>query len=121
MSRKPSFPELAHFAHRFTISTRGRLERSFVNALRGRRYGSAKCLRIAVGDATRELQAAGLSDQAVLDVLAAYIEETGHACGANRPSLLSNELPCVAVRAHVLSLATAALHPSRSVLTAVPV
>jgi hypothetical protein len=111
MSPKHRLPELARFAHRFTAGTRARLERSFVKALRGQRYGTAKSLQSAVGDATRELQAAGLVDQAVLDVLGAFVEDTGHACGANRPSLISGELPCVAVRAHVLRLATAVLHP----------
>jgi hypothetical protein len=115
MSKRPTFPELVHFAHRFTMSTRARLERSFVSSLRGRRYGTAKLLQDAVGDATHELQAAGLSDQAVLDVLGRFVEDTGHACGANRPSLISGELPWVAVRAQVWRLASAELHPSRPV------
>lgn len=101
------------------MGTRGRLERSFVGALRGQRYRSPKSLLAAVGDATRELQASGLADQAVLDVLGAFVEDTGRACGADRPSLISGELRWVAVRTHVLELASAALHASRPVLAAV--
>ena len=111
MSPKHRLPEFVRFANRFTMSTRARLERSFVNALRGRRYITAKSLQNAVGDATRELQAAGLADQAVLDLLGELVEDAGHACGANRPSLISGELPWMAVRTRVLRLATAALRP----------
>ena len=109
MSARYRFPEVVHFEHRFTTSTGGRLERSFVRAMRGPRGSSVMSLRNAVGDATRELQAAGLADDAVLDVLGALVEDTGRACGADRLSLISGELQWLPVRVHVLKLASAAL------------
>lgn len=110
MSAKYRFPDTVHFSHRFTMSTGGRLERSLVRALRGPRGSSVLSLRNAVGDATRELRAAGLTDQAVLDVLGGLVEDTGRACGADRLSLISGELQWLPVRAQVLKLANAALH-----------
>ena len=109
MSAKYRFPDSVHFAHRFTMSTGGRLERSFVRALRGPRGSSVILLRNAVSDATRELQADGLSDQAVLDVLGGLVEDTGRACGADRLSLITGELLWAPVLALVLKLARAAL------------
>lgn len=113
-----SFPHLLHFAHRFTVSTGRRLERALVRALVGRQV-SIEPLRGPVGDATRELRAAGLGDQAVLDVLGALVEDTGRACGADRLSLISGEMRWMPVRARVLGLASAALHAEAYVTTAI--
>ena len=111
MSRNARLPEFLQFAHRFTLSTRGRLERSFVVALQDRWRSSPIPLRKAVRDATHELQAAGLGDQAVLDVLGTFVEEAGRAVGADRLSLISGEPRWVPVRAQVLALARGVLQP----------
>jgi hypothetical protein len=104
------FPEVARRLDRFTLSTRSRLTRSLVRALRGRRPDARLPLREAVDDACHELQMAGLDDQTIKEFLAALVEETGRACGADRPSLMSGELRWMPIRARVLDLATAALH-----------
>ncbi len=111
MMQVAHLPRLLHVAHRISEGTRRRLERSFIHALRGHRHTSAEALRTAVGDASLELQAAGLGDQAVLDVLSALVEDTGRACGADRPSLISGEMRWVPVRDRVLQLAREALDP----------
>lgn len=103
------FPELARRLSRFTMSTRQRLSRSLVGELRGRRNSARTTLVDAVGDACRELRDAGLNDDAIKEFFGALVEETGRACGADRPSLLSGDLRWMPVRAHVLDLVTAAL------------
>lgn len=113
-----NFPHLLHFAHRFTVSTGRRLERVFIRALVGRQV-SVESLRGPVGDATRELRAAGLADQAVLDVLGELVEDTGRACGADRLSLISGEMRWMPLRAKVLGLASVTLRPDVYVATAV--
>jgi len=103
------FPELARRLNRFTMSTRQRLSRSLVGELRGRR--SARTTLVdAVGDACRELRDAGLNDEAIKEFFGALVEETGRACGADRPSLLSGDLRWMPVRTHVLDLVNAALY-----------
>jgi hypothetical protein len=106
------FPELARRLDRFTLSTRSRLTRSLVRALRGRRPDARLPLQEAVDDACHELRMAGLDDQTIKEFLAALVEETGRACGADRPSLMSGELRWMPIRARVLDLATAALRVS---------
>ena len=103
------FPELARRLNRFTMSTRSRLTRALVRALRGRRPDARLPLDAAIGDACHELQLAGLEDDAIKEFLAALVEETGRACGADRPSLVSGELRWMPVRARVLGLVTEAL------------
>ena len=103
------FPELARRLDSFTLSTRSRLTRSLVRTLRGRRPDARLPLNEAVDDACRELQVAGLDDVTIKEFLAALVEETGRACGADRPSLMSGELRWMPVRARVLDLANAAL------------
>ena len=104
------FPELARRLDRFTMSTRKRLTRSLVHALRGRRHDARTPLEEAVGDGCRELRVAGLDDQAIMKFFGALVEETGRACGADRPSLVSGELRWMPVRARVLDLVSAALY-----------
>ena len=101
-------PELARFTERFTVSTRGRLGRALIHVLRGRRHASAP-LGVAVGDASHELQAAGLDDHAVLTYLGALVENAGRDCGANRRSLMSGQFRWEPVRARVLEFASIAL------------
>jgi hypothetical protein len=103
------FPELARRLNRFTLSTRQRLSRSLVDALRGRRNSARTILDDAVGDGCRELRTAGLNDQTIKEFFGALVEETGRACGADRPSLLSGDLRWMPVRARVLDLVNAAL------------
>src|SRR5437868_4504582 len=100
-----NFPELLSSTRRFTMSTRGRLERALVNALQGHRHGSAIPLQQAVVDATNELRTEGLNDGAVLSVLGLLVEDAGRACGADRPSLMSGEPRWLPVRTRVLALA----------------
>ena len=104
-----NYPELARFTERFTLSTRGRLGRALVHALHGRRHTSSAQLDVAVGDASHELQAAGLDDHAVLTYLGALVENAGRDCGANRRSLMSGEFRWEPVRARVLEFASIAL------------
>jgi hypothetical protein len=104
------FPELARRLDRFTLSTRQRLSRALVDALRGRRHNARTTLNDAVGDGCRELRAAGLDDASIKEFFGALVEETGRACGADRPSLLSGELRWMPVRTRVLDLVNAALH-----------
>jgi hypothetical protein len=104
-----NYPELARSTERFTVSTRGRLTRALVHALRGCRHDSRTSLHDAVGDASHELQAAGLNDHAVLNYWDALVENTARACGANRRSLMSGELRWEPVRARVLEFASIAL------------
>ena len=68
-----------------------------------------KSLHEAVGHACRELRADGMTDQAILELVGTLVEETGRACGADRPSLLSGELRWVSVHARVLDLANGVL------------
>ena len=103
------FPELARRLDHFTLRTRSRLSRSLVRALRGRRPDARLPLDEAVDDACHELQVAGLDAPTIKAFLAALVEETGRACGADRPSLMSGEPRWMPVRARVLDLANAAL------------
>ena len=104
------FPELARRLDSFTLSTRSRLSRSLVRALRGRRPDARLPLDEAVRDACRELRSAGLQDRSIKEFLGALVEETGRACGADRPSLVSGELRWMPVQARVLALVDNALH-----------
>ena len=103
-----NFPALAGRLDRFSSGTRKRLSRSLVHALRGRRH-DARTLTEAIDAATHELRFAGLDDDAIEEFLGALVEETGRACGADRPSLVSGELRWVPVRARVLDLVRTAL------------
>jgi hypothetical protein len=107
-----ALPDLARRLDRFTMSTRQRLARSLVDALRGRRNNPRRTLDAAVGDGCRELRDAGLEDESIKAFFGALVEETGRACGADRPSLLSGELRWMPVRTRVLELVTAALSAS---------
>jgi hypothetical protein len=102
------FPELMSAPHRFTASLHARLQRAIVHALRGR-SGFNISLRLAVSDACRELRAAGWTDQAALDALSVTVEDTGRACGADQPSLLSGEPRWLPTRAKVLAHAALVL------------
>ncbi len=102
-------PELSRRLDGFSSDTRKRLSWSLVHALRGRRRDARAPLDDAVIDGCRELRAAGMNDQAILEFFGALVEETGRACGADRPSLVSGELRWVPVRARVLELVSAAL------------
>jgi len=104
-----SLPHLSVLAERLTRSTRGRLGRALVDALRGRSHSCRRQLDDAVGDASRELRSGGLDDPAVFAFLGAVVEDTGRACGADRPSLISGQLRWVPVRARVLEAAAFAL------------
>jgi len=103
-------PELARRLDRFSMSTRQRLSRALVDALRGRRHTARASLDDAVRDGCRELRAAGLDDRGIKEFFGALVEETGRACGADRPSLLSGELRWMPVRARVLDLVNATLY-----------
>ena len=107
-----NYPELAGSTDQFSLSTRGRLGRALVHALRGRAHDRRSPLDLAVNDASREMQAAGLKDQAILTYFGNLVENTGRACGADRPSLMSGELRWVPVRARVLEFARIALGSS---------
>src|SRR5256885_844016 len=110
-----AFPELSRRLDHFTVNTRMRLSRSLVHALRGRKHESRSPLRVAVADGCNELRVAGFDDHAIMEFLGGLVEETGRACGADRPSLISGELRWEPIRARVLDLATAALEvPARS-------
>jgi hypothetical protein len=102
------FPDLLTTPHRFSTALHGRLRRALVRALQGR-HGAIIPLRLAVSDACRELRAAGWADQAALDALGVLVEDTGRACGADQPSLLSGELRWYPIRAKVLAHATLVL------------
>ena len=110
------FPDLMVAPHRFTTGLHGRLQRAIVHALRGR-HGANIPLRLAVSDACRELRAAGWTDQAALDALGVMVEDTGRACGADQPSLLSGELRWYPIRAKVLAHATLVLAEPAVALT----
>lgn len=99
------FPQLADHRRRFTHSTHMRFGRALVDALRGQKRASSNQLEAAVGDASQELRLAGLDDAAVLALLGQIVEDTGRACGADRPSLLTGELRWVPVRRRVLTAA----------------
>jgi hypothetical protein len=111
-----AFPELDSFLNRFTTSTRLRLSRWLVKALRRRKHDSGSSLDGAVVDACHELQAQGLLDQAILEFFSDLVEETGRACGADRPSLVSGEPRWMPIRAYVLEVATTALSNSLSLV-----
>ena len=66
-------------------------------------------LDAAVREASRELQAEGLNDGAILVFFGRLVEDAGRACGADRPSLISGELAWVPVRTRVLGFARTAL------------
>jgi hypothetical protein len=104
-----SFPELAALTHRFTIRTSNRLARALVRSLRSHGHEFRRPLHDAVRKASHELQAAGLDDRAILTFFGGLVEDTGRACGADRPSLLSGELRWVPVRTVVLEVARSAL------------
>jgi hypothetical protein len=114
-----SFPELAALTHRFTVKTRSQLARSLVRALRNHGHEFRRPLHDAVRKASHELQAAGLDDRAILMFFGGLVEDTGRACGADRPSLLSGELRWVPVRTRVLEFARSALgipiHPAAGI------
>ena len=101
------FPELARRLDRLSMSTRKRLSRALVRELRGRRHDTRAPLNGAVSDGCRELRASGVDDRGIEEFFGALVEETGRACGADRPSLLSGELRWMPVRARVLELVTA--------------
>ncbi len=104
-----AFPELALRLDRFTASTRASLSRALVRALRGHRHDSPATLNEAVRAGCRELRVAGTDDEALIEFFAVLVEETGRACGADRPSLMSGEPRWVPVRARVLELVGNAL------------
>ena len=103
------FPELARRLNRFSLATRKRLSRSLVRALQGRRPASGVQLSDAVADGCRELRSAGADDRTIKELFSLLVEETGRACGADRPSLMSGELRWMPVRARVLDLVDASL------------
>lgn len=103
------YPEVVQLTRRFTAGTSGRLTRALLRVLRGHSYQSAASLHLAVRDASRELRVEGLGDHAVLTTLGLLVEETGRACGADRPSLVSGELRWMQVRTRVLELASGVL------------
>jgi hypothetical protein len=109
-----AFPELALRLGHFTAGTRGRLARSLIHALRGRRPVSRLALNEAVVEGCRELRATGLSDPDIMTFFGALVEEAGLACGADRPSLMSGQVRWVPIRAHVLELVRDALDASSS-------
>jgi hypothetical protein len=104
-----AFPELALRLDRFTVSTRASLSRALVRALQGHRRDSPSTLNDAVRAGCRELRVAGADDQAIMEFFAGLVEDTGRACGADRPSLMSGEPRWVPVRARVLELVGDAL------------
>jgi hypothetical protein len=110
------FPQLAYIAAHLTINTNKRLGNALVHALRSRAHASSRQLDIAVADASRELRANGLDDPRILAFLGDVVEDTGRACGADRPSLLTGELRWAPVHRRVLESARSAL--STSVLPA---
>ena len=95
-----------------TVSTNGRLFRSLARVLRGQRHAPRRQLDDAVADASRELRSAGFADLLVLATLGAIVEDTGRACGADRPSLMTGELRWQPVQARVLEAARLALAAS---------
>ena len=104
-----SFPELAVQTGRFTMRTRGRLARALVHALRSPAHSLRGPLDDAVREASRELQAEGLDDRAILAFFGNLVEDTGRECGADRPSLMSGEFRWAPVRSRVLEFARSAL------------
>jgi hypothetical protein len=109
MTTLRGYPELAPRLDRFTASTRAVLSRALVRVLRGHRHNSPATLDEAILTACRELRSAGKDDQAIIEFFGALVEETGRACGADRPSLMSGEPRWVPVRARVLEVVRAAL------------
>jgi hypothetical protein len=103
------FPQLADLTRRFSTSTSGRLARALVHVLRTPGHSSATPLRNVIVDASHELRAGGMDDQAVLTFLGTLVEEAARACGANGRSVLSGEPRWMPIRTRVLSLANAAL------------
>lgn len=104
-----AFPELAHRLDNLTVSTRNKLSRSLVRALRGRRVFARSLLNGIVAVGCMELRVAGMDDSAIMHFFGALVEETGRACGADRPSLVSGQLRWMPVRGRVLELVSAAL------------
>ncbi len=107
---KRAFPELTHRLGLLTAGTRTKLSGSLVRALRSRRVFARTMLNGAVAAGCHELRAAGMDDDAITGFFGALVEETGRACGADRPSLVSGQLRWVPVRGRVLELVSAALH-----------
>jgi hypothetical protein len=104
-----AFPDFSSRMGRLTTSTRTRLARSLVRALRGRPHDASAPLSDAVGDGCRELRTHGMADSAILDFFGALVEDAGRACGADRLSLISGQPRWTPVRVRVLELATDAL------------
>ena len=100
MARR-KYEELFNDTPQFTTGTRVRLERSVGRALFGRK-SDPTVLRSAVCNATRELRAQGLDDEATLAVLAAMVETGGRSCRADRGSLLSGQPVWMAKRDRVI-------------------
>jgi hypothetical protein len=109
VNQKIRFPEVARRLDGFSSGTRKSLSRSLVQALRGRRHDTRTLLNDAVTEGCRELRGAGMADQAIMEFFGALVEETGRACGADRPSLMSGELRWMPVQARVLEFVGAAL------------
>ena len=105
-----TFPELARRLDRFTTSTRAKLARALVQALRGRRAVSQTALNEAVAEGCRELRGSGLSDPDIITFFGALVEDAGRSCGADRPSLMSGQLMWIPVQARVLELVSDALY-----------
>lgn len=99
------FPQLSDYRQRFTRSTHMRFSRALVDALRGHKRASSNQLDAEVGNASQELRLAGLDGPAVLELLGRMVEDTGRACGADHPSLLTGELRWMPVRRRVLAAA----------------
>jgi hypothetical protein len=94
--------------NRFSKGTQSRLERSLIRALLSR-GGSTLPLRAAVREATGELCAEGLSEEAVVEALASLVEETGRGCGVDTMSLISGEPRWLPVRTDVVDTARSEL------------
>lgn len=94
----------------FTASTRTRLSRFLIRALRGRRDASRSPLNDVIADACHELRVEGLNHHDIVEFFGALVEETGRAHGADRPSLMSGQLRWIPVQAHVLELVRDALN-----------
>jgi hypothetical protein len=102
-------PELSRCLVRLSLGSRNRLTRSLVRALQGRRRDTRTPLNEAVRNGCLELRFAGMDDQAIKEFFGLLVEDTGRACGADRPSLVSGELRWMPVRARVFALVDASL------------
>ena len=106
--RSRRYPEMEHATGRLPDATRARLERALVHAL-SRNGTMLRALGEVSAEAARELCATGLQRDAALGILASLVEDTGRACGADRPSLLNGVRRWVFVQEKVLDAARAAL------------